>query len=93
MNTQTTASTQSPHARPMIGELLIEADLLQHNMLKHALDTRRITEQPTGMILTRLGYVSERDIKSTLLAQSHRRRLHRARKTAVALSPVRPAAA
>ena len=84
MNTQSKQQAPQPNARPMIGELLIEADLLQHNMLKHALDTRRITEQPTGMILTRLGYVSERDIKSTLLAQSLIAEGAIARKTAVA---------
>lgn len=84
MNTQSTQQASKPNARPMIGELLIEADLLQHNMLKHALDTRRITEQPTGIILTRLGYVSERDIKSTLLAQSLIAEGAIARKTAVA---------
>lgn len=67
------AHNHNPYAkahRPKIGQLLLQAGIVGSDRLHQALDLARDSHQPVGRVLVGLGFVSERDLDSALLAQS-----------------------
>jgi hypothetical protein len=65
-----TESSSCGFPAPRLGELLLESQLLQQGQLKEALDKRKQGTAPLGAVLTDLGYVRARDVKSALFAQT-----------------------
>jgi len=53
-----------------IGELLIEAGILNGKELSEAMKTARLTGLPVGRVLIMAGYVSEQEFQSSVQAQS-----------------------
>ena len=61
--------SQNDH-RPKIGQLLIGAYVISPEVLNECIDESRLSEQRLGDVLIDIGKVSERDVRSALLAQS-----------------------
>jgi type IV pilus assembly protein PilB len=53
----------------MLGEILIERNLINHHQLSQALEIQEKEKNPVGELLVKLGYVKELDIVTALVIQ------------------------
>src|ERR1700679_3879843 len=56
--------------KPKIGEILIEAGLIESTAFQECLAVAKQTAQPVGRVCTMLLHVSERDVENALVVQS-----------------------
>lgn len=61
--------SQNDH-RPKIGQLLVGAYVISHELLNECIDESRASQQKLGDVLVAVGRVPEREVRSALLAQS-----------------------
>jgi hypothetical protein len=61
--------SQNDH-RPKIGQLLVGAYVISPEVLNECIDESRVSHQKLGDVLMQVGQVTEREIRSALLAQS-----------------------
>src|ERR1700733_5539445 len=65
-----TTSGQRPAGCPKIGQILIEAGLIDQPALVQCLTVAKQISQPVGRVVSMLGYANERDVQSALVVQS-----------------------
>jgi hypothetical protein len=61
--------SQNDH-RPKIGQLLVGAYVISPEVLNECIEESRVSQEKLGDILMKVGKVSEREVRSALLAQS-----------------------
>jgi hypothetical protein len=67
---QASTRTQIPGAKIKIGQILIEAGLLDQVKLGECLAVAAKTSQPVGRIVSMLNYAGEQDVESALIVQT-----------------------